>query len=178
MRTRSFILAALLAALTAVGAFLRIPLPPSAITLQFFFTAMAGLLLGPKYGALSQLIYVGLGLIGLPVFTMGGGLGCVMQPTFGFLLGLIPAAWLIGLLTRSDCSPKRVVLACIAGLALLYAVGLPYMGLILNVYLAQNWTLTQVLYRGMLLFLPGDSVKILVCALLAPRLRRSLDNIH
>lgn len=178
MHTRPLILSALLAALTAVGAFLRIPLPPSAVTLQFFFTAMAGLLLGPKYGALSQLIYVALGLIGLPVFTMGGGLGCVLQPTFGFLLGLAPAAWLIGLLTRNDASAHRVVLACIAGLALLYAVGLPYMGLLLNAYLGQKWTLGQVIARGMLLFLPGDSLKIIVCALLAPRLRRSLDNIH
>ena len=58
MTTRQLVRTALFAALTAVGAFLKIPLGPSAITLQFFFTAMAGCLLGSGCGALSQLIYV------------------------------------------------------------------------------------------------------------------------
>ena len=60
------------------------------MTLQYLFTAMAGLLLGRRWGALSQAVYVLLGLVGLPIFTMGGGFGYVFQPTFGFLLGLIP----------------------------------------------------------------------------------------
>ena len=95
MTTRKLVRTALFAALTAVGAFLKIPLGPSAITLQFFFTAMAGCLLGSGCGALSQLIYVLLGLLGLPIFTAGGGFSYVLHPTFGFLLGLIPAAWVI-----------------------------------------------------------------------------------
>ena len=85
-RTKSMILAALFAALTAVGAFLRIPTPVSSFTLQIMFTAMAGVLLGRKWGAVSQAVYVLLGLLGLPVFTNGGGLGVVLQPTFGFCL--------------------------------------------------------------------------------------------
>lgn len=60
MTTRQLVRTALFAALTAVGAFLKTPLGPSAITLQFFFTAMAGCLLGSGCGALSQLIYVAL----------------------------------------------------------------------------------------------------------------------
>lgn len=100
MTTRKLVRTALFAALTAVGAFLKIPLGPSAITLQFFFTAMAGCLLGSGCGALSQLIYVLLGLLGLPIFTAGGGFSYVLHPTFGFLLGLIPAAWVIGRLAR------------------------------------------------------------------------------
>ena len=93
--TRMLILCALFAALTAVGAFLRLPAGAMSITLQFFFTAMAALLLGPRWGALSQIVYVALGLAGLPVFTQGGGPGYVFQPSFGFLLGLIPAAWVM-----------------------------------------------------------------------------------
>jgi len=72
-KTKNMILAALFAALTAAGALIRIPLGPAPITLQFFFTALAGILLGPYLGALSQLMYVLLGLAGLPVFTAGGG---------------------------------------------------------------------------------------------------------
>ena len=123
MTTRQLVRTALFAALTAVGAFLKISLGPSAITLQFFFTAMAGCLLGSGCGALSQLIYVLLGLLGLPIFTAGGGFSYVLHPTFGFLLGLIPAAWVIGRLARSTCSFWRIALAALAGLAVLYAVG-------------------------------------------------------
>ena len=113
MTTRQLVRTALFAALTAVGAFLKIPLGPSAITLQFFFTAMAGCLLGSGCGALSQLIYVALGLLGLPVFTAGGGFSYVLHPTFGFLLGLIPAAWVIGRLARSTRSFWRIALAAL-----------------------------------------------------------------
>lgn len=124
-----------------MGAFLKIPLGPSAITLQFFFTAMAGCLLGSGCGALSQLIYVALGLLGLPVFTAGGGFSYVLHPTFGFLLGLIPAAWVIGRLARSTRSFWRIALAALAGLAVLYAVGLPYMAMILNGYMGKGMDL-------------------------------------
>ena len=74
MRTRMLILTAFFAVLTAVGAFIRIPTPVSNFSLQVLFTCMAGLLLGPRWGAASQAVYVGLGLLGLPVFTLGGGL--------------------------------------------------------------------------------------------------------
>ena len=68
MRTRKIILTGLFAALTAIGAFIRIPTPISSFTLQVFFTCMAGLLLGPGLGAASQAVYVLLGLVGLPIF--------------------------------------------------------------------------------------------------------------
>ena len=126
MSARKLVYTALLAALTAVGAFIRIPIGISVITLQFLFTAMAGVLLGPGGGALSQGVYVALGLVGLPIFTAGGGFGYVLQPSFGFLLGLIPAAAVIGALSRRSSSPVRLALACGAGLAVLYAVGVPY----------------------------------------------------
>ena len=71
-RTQMLILSALFTALTAAGAFLRLPLGSMSLTLQFFFTALAGVLLGPKWGAASQAAYVVLGLAGLPIFTMGG----------------------------------------------------------------------------------------------------------
>ena len=174
--TRQLGRTALFAAPTAVGAFLKIPLGPSAITLQFFFTAMAGCLLGSGCGALSQLIYVALGLLGLPVFTAGGGFSYVLHPTFGFLLGLIPAAWVIGRLARSTRSFWRIALAALAGLAVLYAVGLPYMAMILNGYMGKGMDLSAILWAGMLPFLPGDALKILVTALLTPPIRRALDN--
>ena len=105
MNTRKLVYTALFAALTAAGAFLRIPMGFSSVTLQYLFTAMAGLLLGRRWGAVSQAVYVLLGLVGLPIFTMGGGLGYVFQPTFGFLLGLIPAAWVVGRVCGDSLAP-------------------------------------------------------------------------
>ena len=104
MNTRKLVYTALFAALTAAGAFLRIPMGFSSVTLQYLFTAMAGLLLGRRWGAVSQAVYVLLGLVGLPIFTMGGGLGYVFQPTFGFLLGRWPCRRSSGtMLTPSPC---------------------------------------------------------------------------
>ena len=93
MRTRQLVLTALFAALTAIGAFLKIQIPVEgipAITLQFFFTAMAGILLGAKYGALSQAVYVllGLGGDGELAAVRGGPLGGFGQVCAG--VGLLP----------------------------------------------------------------------------------------
>ena len=166
------------AALTAVGAFIRIPLGVSSITLQFFFTAMAGVMLGARCGALSQLVYVALGLVGLPIFTAGGGFGYLLQPTFGFLLGLIPAAWIIGKLAEKNSKPWQIALSCVAGLAALYAVGLPYMALILNGYMGKGMNTSAILWAGMLPFLPGDALKIIVTSVLCPVLRKRLGKTH
>ena len=173
-QTRMLVLAALFAVVTAVANFIKIPVGVVPITLLFFATALSGVLLGPKWGAVSQVVYVVLGLVGLPIFTGGGGLGYVFQPSFGFLLGLIPAAWVIGMLTRGEAGPVRVALAALAGLGVLYLVGLPYMWLILNVYLDKAMALPALLWSGMLIFLPGDFLKIAGVAALSRPLGRAL----
>lgn len=178
MTSRKLVYTALFAALTAAGAFLRIPLGVSSITLQFLFTAMAGVLLGSAWGAASQAVYVLLGLVGLPIFALGGGFSYVFQPTFGFLLGLIPSAWLIGLLSRNTTNVWRIALACVAGLAVLYAIGVPYLALIANGYLGKGLTFWQILRSGMLIYLPGDCVKIAVTALFCGKLIPALQKAH
>ena len=176
MKTRALAFTALFAALTAAGAFVSIPVGPVSITLQFLFTAMAGILLGRRCGALSQLVYVALGLLGLPIFTRGGGLGYVLQPGFGFLLGLIPCAWIIGLLARRGSGARWLALSCAAGLAVLYLIGVPYMALILNVYLHSGLGLWDLLWQGMAVFLPGDALKIAAVSAVCPILQRRLCN--
>ena len=177
MKTRMLILTALFAALTAVGAFFKIPFVLSAITLQFLFTAMAGILLGAKYGALSQLVYVALGLIGLPIFTKGGGFSYIFEPTFGYLLGLIPAAFVIGVLSKRPLRFWQTALAMLAGLAVLYAIGIPYLALISNVYLGKGLPLKGILMSGMIIYLPGDLLKIAVGSLLCCALDKRLPRL-
>ena len=101
---RDLVLCAMFSALIAIGAFIRITLPtePYAMhfTLQWFFVLTAALLLGERGAFLSVLVYLLLGLAGLPVFASGGGLSYIARPTFGFLLGFLPAAWVSGFLSR------------------------------------------------------------------------------
>lgn len=168
---KTMLLIALFAALTAVGAFLRVPLGTISFTAQVFFTCMAGVLLGPYAGAASQAVYVLLGLLGAPIFTEGGGLLYFAKPTFGFLLGLIPMAFAVGL--AADKLPVqnvrlRLLLACAIGLAVLYAVGLPYLYFVLG----GAWSVTKTLVSGCLIFLPFDAVKIVCAAFLGARLRK------
>ena len=177
MKIRTMTRVALFAALTAVGAFIRIPLGYSSITLQTFFTAMAGCVLGPWYGALSQLVYVALGLVGLPIFTQGGGIGYLVQPTCGFLIGLIPAAWVIGRIAGRKPEPKQIVPACLLGYGVLYAIGVPYMALILNTFLGKGMGFSAIMWAGMIPFLPGDMIKILCITLLMPPILRQLDKL-
>ena len=173
-KTREMILTAIFAALTAVGGFLKVPAGPISFTMQVFFTCMAGLLLGPYWGSLSQLIYVLLGLVGLPIFTQGGGLMYVVKPSFGFLIGLIPMAFIVGLLTRRVSMqlsrPKqflRLLLAQTVGLVVLYLIGLPYM----YIFLKGAWTIQKTIVSGCLIFLPFDLLKMVLASLLAVRIR-------
>lgn len=167
-------LSAALAALTAIGAFIRVPLGFTSITLQLLFTLLAGALLGPVWGAASQGVYVALGLLGLPIFTMGGGLGYVLQPSFGFLLGMIPMAAVCGGVCRVAPGRRGVLLGCLAGEAALYLVGVPYMGLILNVYLGKGVDVGGLLMSGMVLYLPGDALKVAAVTALTPELAKRL----
>ena len=170
MKTKKMLYCSLFAALTAVGAFFHFQFIFATLTLQFFFTAFAGVLLGPRLGALSQALYVALGLLGLPIFAAGGGIGYIFNPTFGFLIGLIPTAWIIGKLSGGKRTVKRLVLACLAGLAVLYAIGLPYIALIVNVYQGGSVAASTLATAYMLPYLPGDFLKIIVCSLIGARL--------
>lgn len=176
-KTKAMILAALFAALTAVGAFIKIPTPISSFTLQILFTSMAGVLLGWKWGAASQAVYVLLGLVGLPVFTFGGGFSSVFQPTFGFLIGMIPMAAIVGRwVEKHSAGFGSICVGCLLGLVVLYVIGLPYMHLILTVYMQKEWTIWKTVKDGMLIFLPWDFLKIavtgLLCMKIYPALRR------
>lgn len=176
-QTKSMILAALFAALTAVGALIRIPTPISSFSLQVLFVAMSGVLLGSKWGLLSQLTYILLGLVGLPIFVSGGGPGAMLQPTFGFLLGMAAMSWLVGfIIERRGAKFFTICWACALGLIPLYAIGLPYMHVILTVYMKLGQTIWDTVWGGMMIFLPWDALKIVVtaalCVKLYPALRR------
>lgn len=168
-------LAAMFAALTAASAFLRIPAGYTNVTLVVMFVVLAGMLLGPGYGAASQLVYVLLGLIGLPIFTEGGGLHYVLKPTFGFLFSYIPAAFVVGLIVRKwGHSFGKLLAAGFAGVAVIYAIALPYAYCISNFYLGKTLAVGNLLWGYCVIFLPFDAIKVIAAAFLASRLQKAV----
>ncbi len=171
-RTYRMILCALFAALIAVGAFLRIPVPYVPFTLQTFFVALAGLLLGKRLGALSALLYLLIGLIGIPVFTEGGGPGYVLKPSFGYIVGFVVGAYLTGAIARKVEHPSfgRLLSAVFAGFGAVYLCGMVYFYLLSRFYLGSAVGVWTVLVYCFLVFVPGNGAMGVVAALTAKRM--------
>jgi biotin transport system substrate-specific component len=176
---RIMTLAALFAVLTAVGAFIRIPFPLVPLTLQTFFVFLSGTILGSRAGALSQILYVGMGLIGLPVFTGGGGPQYILHPTFGYLLGFIAGAWTIGFISERSRKNSFTVfmIACLSGTAVIYSLGAAGLYINLNYVAGKVTTLRQVLEFGVIPFVAGDILKMLGTAVLASRVKDRLTRV-
>lgn len=179
INTRDMILCALFTALIAIGTFIRIPIPYIPITLQVMFVMLAAMLLGSKLGALSVLIYIAIGLAGIPVFTQGGGISYVLQPTFGYLVGFAVGAFLTGRITEKMQTPTvlRLWLAQLAGISVLYAIGMTYFFFMSNFYSNNPVTVGALFINSFLTTLPKDLLLSLLGAWLVtkllPVLRRS-----
>jgi biotin transport system substrate-specific component len=175
-RTYKMILVALFAALIAVGAKISFPLPVSSVpvTLQTLFVLLAGMLLGKKLGAASAVVYLIMGLIGIPVFAQGsvGFASIVLKPTFGYLIGFILGAYVTGALIQKFEKPTfwQLFLAALAGLLVIYLLGTVYFYLLKNIFFSEQVSVWWVVLNLFLVFVPGDILKILVAALIAKRM--------
>ena len=165
-KIRKTVLCSLFAALIAVGAFIKIPVPLVPFTLQFLFTTLAGLLLGSKLGFTAVMSYIAVGLAGIPVFASGGGISYIFQPSFGYLIGFAVGALVTGKITESFKQPslKILMLANFAGLLTVYAVGMVYYALISNFYLGNPIGLWPLFLYCFILAVPGDIVLCVLCA--------------
>ncbi len=166
---RLFILASLFTALTAFGARIRIPLPYVPLTLQTFFVLLSGHLLGPLYGAASQMAYLLLGLMGLPVFSEGGGVTYIFKPTFGYIVGFPLASFVAGMIVHRGAlrppalpavSLRRLSSANVSAVVAIFLPGVLYLWWNLNFVLGQSVSFSRALEVGFLVFLPGDVIKI------------------
>ncbi len=163
----------LFTALLAIGAFIKVPFYPVSFTMQTFVAVMAGMILGAKDGAIAVAIYIIIGLAGVPIFTTGGGPMYVFQPTFGYLPGMILAALVSGVLYKKAGGKfMKVLLSGIAGMLLIYATGVPYLYLMLNYYIGKTTTFAGVLSAGFLAYVVGDTLTVVLAALVAPKLSK------
>jgi len=167
-------LVALFAALSGIGAFIRVPIPYVPLTLQTLMVMFSGLILGGRLAALSQLVYVLVGLMGIPIFAHGGGPGYVLQPTFGYLLGFILGAYVIGRFTERRDQLKRsfLLLVLLAGTMAIYLPGVTVLYYNLNLIQEKAVSLSTAVKIGFLVPLPGGLIKMAVVLYLGPVLHQ------
>ncbi|TCO74382.1 biotin transporter BioY [Marinisporobacter balticus] len=157
-KTRDMILVAMFAALTAIGAFIKIPTPIVPVTLQYLFCAFSGIFLGARLGLYSQLLYVAIGLSGIPIFAQGSGLSYVYKPTFGYLIGFMLCSYIIGKFTEKlkEVNFKNLFFPVITGLLAVYSVGVPYMYMIIRYHIGKPITFMTALKLGFFPFIIQD----------------------
>ncbi len=152
--------------INAAAAQVSIPLPftPVPITGQTFTVLLTGALLGSRLGGLSLLLYLAEGAAGLPVFALGrSGPVTLLGPTAGYLLAFPVAAFVVGWLAERswDRHVLTTALAMLAGNVIIYASGVPWLARFVDGF-------SEAMTLGMMPFLIGDAVKIVLAATLLP----------
>lgn len=179
LNTRDMVLSAMFIALITIGAFIKVPVPNMPFTLQFLFTNLAGIILGANLGGLSVLIYVLAGLIGLPVFTTGGGPGYIFYPTFGFLIGFILGTYISGkFLENREFNKKNIFLASIINLLIVYVLGMIHYYFISNFYSDSPIGVGALFLYCFVLAAPGDLFLCFISASVGQKVNSAIKNLN
>lgn len=176
IRTKQMVLIALMTAVTCVLGPLSIPLPfsPVPISLTNFAIFLAIFVLGMKSGTISFIIYLLLGAIGVPVFSsFRGGLQVLAGPTGGYLIGFIFLALIIGFaLDHFDRKLVPTIIGMIIGMAVCYAFGTVWLAKLLSLSFKEG------LMMGVIPYLAGDAAKIIIAAIVGPKLYGATQKIR
>lgn len=161
MNTRKLAMTSVMAALMCLAGMMVHWVSPALIPFSILpvLVLMSGLILGAEYAAMAMLVYLVLGLFGLPVFSAPpfGGFGYILKPTFGFLIGNVAAAYVVGRVYRQG-SLLWAIIAVLAGLATLYLFGLSYLFFMLYSVLHSSISIASVMIPFGPLVL-GDLIK-------------------
>ena len=170
-KTYEITMTALMAAVTCILAPLSIPIGPVPISFTNLAIYLSLYLLGWKKGTISYLIYLLLGLVGLPVFSgFTSGPGKLFGPTGGYLIGFIPLALIAGYFINHFHNKKALsFLGMILGTAVCYALGTTWLAI------QAHMGFQAALMAGVVPFLPGDFIKMILALLIAPQIRKQLD---
>lgn len=155
--TKDITLVALLSALIAVGAFIKIPFLIVPITLQTLFVILSALVLERRLAVLSVIVYLMIGLAGFPVFAKGGGINYIFSPTFGYLVAFIFATYFI-----ASFKEKNLYIITFIGMLIIYALGMMYFVFIQYIFSGKVYSISYLLYNLFLVFLPGDILSCVV----------------
>ncbi|QDA31577.1 biotin transporter BioY [Thermococcus indicus] len=172
MDSRNVAFAALFAALTAVGAQISIPIGPVPITLQVLFVLLGGLVLGARLGFLSQLVYVAMGTVGIPVFAgLQGGFAILYGPTGGYIAAFPIAAFIAGYLTEKTEKKAGMLAGSLGGIAVIYLLGW------LRLAFFMNGDFENAFRLGVLPFMPFDVLKAAVAVSVAQMVRKIVETV-
>lgn len=162
---------ALSCALIILGTFIKIPLPMISITLQLEFVLLSAMLLGAWRSSLSVAAYIILGLCGVPVFTCGGGLGCVLKPSFGFIIGFLAASAVTGFIVEhlKERTFLKLFFAALAGTVIIYIIGTVYFYFITRLYLNTYPGFMKMMSACVFTTFPKDAAFCLLLAFIAKR---------
>lgn len=171
-KTYKMAVCSLFVTLIIAGAFIKIPVPVVPFTLQFLFTMLAAIFLGGRLGSLSVIVYMILGLVGVPVFSSGGGLGYVLVPSFGYIIGFIIGTYVEGtLLEKKERLSYGSILICnFINLIIVYLTGMAYYYLVCNYVLGTPIGFWPLILYCFIMVVPGDIVLCLISAYLGKRL--------
>lgn len=171
-RVKKLAYSALFVALIIIGTYIRIPIPLMPFTLQMLFVSLAGLMLGPLYSTISIGIYIILGLLGLPVFTFGGGFSSVVMPSFGYTIGFLIGVIAEGFIIKAFKENKLYVylIASFVFIIIVYTVGIFYFYMITTLYLHNNISAKTILVNLFLLLIGPDIIKAVLASLCAYKL--------
>lgn len=176
MTTKRLVRISYFTMLTIIGGLISIELPfaPTIkITFQTLFVAASGLILGGKDGAFAQIAYMVIGLIGVPVFSRGGGPTYVLQPSFGYILSFPLQAFLTGFLASKfkTINSHKLFLCAAAGVLASYIVGISYQVMALVCYSSHMTFVAAIMtVPSVLLMLVKDIVLVYVLCLVYPRI--------
>lgn len=167
MKIKDMCLCALFAIGIGVGAFIRLPVSIVPITLQTLFVILTALIFKKK-AIYSVLLYIGIGLLGFPVFASGGGISYVLVPSFGYLIGFVVCAYFVGHY-QTQSQIKRFVV-CLFGMILIYMIGMLYFALLQYFYYGQAYSVAFLVTSLFLVYIPGDLLSVIVAVAIYERL--------
>ena len=157
-------------ALVIICSKISIPIGAIPLTLQTFAVFLISLILGVKKSFIVFLTYIILGLIGLPVFSSGGGIQYIFMPSFGFIIGFIVAAPIVGIASKSDKFYLKYITSFI-GLLIINIFGVVYMLIILNLYKGLNKDIIYVLSVAVAPFIAKDIFIVILSCIIYSRLK-------
>lgn len=166
LTTKDLSIIPIFTAIIIIGTYIRLPFPVIPMTLQVFAVLLSGQILGSKNGALSVVVYIALGLLGVPVFSSGGGLTSLVSPTFGYIVGFVPTSYIAGFGRDklAERNFKKLFLINVLAIIPCYLCGMVWLYVIKNFYLNTPINIYSVLYFG---FLKTILTDLIHCALTA-----------
>ena len=159
-------------ALMAINAFIKIPIQPVPLTLQMLIVLLLPMVFGIRVSFLGILLYIILGLFGLPIFANGGGLSYVLQPTFGYIVGYLFSAIFTGFVSKKFKGFLGNFIGGLAGLFVIYIIGVSYLYYNINFIQNKPFAFSTALKIGFFVPIGFDIIKLIIAAFIATKIKK------